>query len=61
MLLIDDVLATGGTMCAAVELISACGGVVSGIATVIEIPFLEGRKRISSLYPSIPIHALMLS
>ncbi len=61
VLLVDDVLATGGTMCAAVELISACGGIVSGIATVIEIPFLEGRKRISSLYPSIPIHSLMLS
>ena len=59
--LIDDVLATGGTMCAAVELISACGGIVSGIATVLEIPFLEGRNRISSLYPSIPIHSLMLS
>jgi adenine phosphoribosyltransferase len=61
VLLIDDVLATGGTMCAAIELIAQCGGVVTGIATVIEIPILEGRNRISSLYPSIPIHALMIS
>jgi adenine/guanine phosphoribosyltransferase-like PRPP-binding protein len=48
-------------MCAAIELIAQCGGVVTGIATVIEIPILEGRNRISSLYPSIPIHALMIS
>jgi adenine phosphoribosyltransferase len=61
VLLIDDVLATGGTMCAAIDLIAQCGGVVTGIATVIEIPILEGRNRISSLYPSIPIHALMIS
>ena len=61
VLLVDDVLATGGTLCAAIELIAACGGIVTGIATVIEISFLGGRERISSLYPHIAIHSLMSS
>ena len=61
VLLIDDVLATGGTMCAAIELIAQCGGIVAGVATVIEIPILQGRNRISSLYPSMPIYSLMTS
>jgi len=61
VLLIDDVLATGGTMCAAIELVAACGGIVTDIATVIEIPILGGRNRISASYPDISIHSLMSS
>lgn len=61
VLLVDDVLATGGTICAAIELISACGGVVRDIATVLEIPGLGGRARISSSYPGIAIHSLIRS
>ena len=61
VLLVDDVLATGGTMCAAIELISACGGIVKDIATVLEIPGLGGRARISSSYPDVAIHALISS
>ena len=61
VLLIDDVLATGGTMCAAIELVAACGGIVTDIATVIEIPILGGRNRISTSYPDISIHSLMSS
>ena len=59
VLLIDDVLATGGTMCAAIELVAACGGVVSAIATVLEITSLGGRDKILSQFPDISIHALM--
>jgi adenine phosphoribosyltransferase len=61
VLLVDDVLATGGTMCAAIELIGACGGIVTDVATVIEIASLGGRDRITSSYPEISIHSLMSS
>ncbi|MFM1873873.1 MAG: hypothetical protein RL398_3295 [Planctomycetota bacterium] len=46
VLLVDDVLATGGTMGAAVELVKACGGTVAGCAFVVELGFLHGRKRL---------------
>ena len=43
VLLVDDVLATGGTMAAACKLIEASGGVVVGCAFLIELGFLNGR------------------
>jgi adenine phosphoribosyltransferase len=43
VLLIDDVLATGGTASAGVRLLQACGAVVLGCAFVIELGFLNGR------------------
>lgn len=46
VLLIDDLLATGGTASAAVELIERCGGTVAACAFVIELSFLGGRKRL---------------
>ena len=44
VLLVDDVLATGGTARAGLELIERCGGNVVGLATVMELGFLNGRK-----------------
>jgi adenine phosphoribosyltransferase len=44
VLLIDDLLATGGTANASLELIEALGGEVVGAAFVIELTFLEGRE-----------------
>jgi len=44
VLLVDDLLATGGTMGAAVELVEACGGEVAACAFVIELMFLKGRE-----------------
>lgn len=44
VLLVDDVLATGGTARAGAELIERCGGKIAGLATVMELGFLNGRK-----------------
>lgn len=44
VLLVDDLLATGGTAAASAHLIEALGGEVAGIAFVIELEFLEGRR-----------------
>jgi adenine phosphoribosyltransferase len=54
VLLVDDVLATGGTLQAAIALIEQLGGVVSAVAVVIELVALGGRQRISPH----PVHAL---
>ncbi len=46
ILLIDDLLATGGTMAAAADLVSKLGGKVVGIGFVIELCFLAGRDKL---------------
>lgn len=46
VLLVDDLLATGGTMDAACKLVESCGGQIAACAFVIELDFLEGRKRL---------------
>ena len=46
VLIVDDVLATGGTAAATVRLVEKLGGQVAGIGFVIELAFLEGRSRI---------------
>ena len=42
-IVVDDLLAIGGTLRAASELVEACGGSVARLAVVIELAFLEGR------------------
>lgn len=44
VLLIDDVLATGGTMAATINLVEQSGATVAGVAVLIELAALEGRK-----------------
>ncbi|MEA2453608.1 MAG: adenine phosphoribosyltransferase [Actinomycetota bacterium] len=46
ILIVDDVLATGGTARATAELTERCGGKVSGIAMIMELSFLKGREKL---------------
>lgn len=48
VLLVDDLLATGGTMAAAVNLVKRLGGEVVGVAFLVELAFLNGRKLLAS-------------
>lgn len=50
VLLVDDLLATGGTIAAAAELVEQIGGQVVELAFAIELGFLEGRERLKP-YP----------
>jgi adenine phosphoribosyltransferase len=47
VLIVDDLLATGGTMGAACQLVEAAGGTVAGCAFVVELAFLRGRERLA--------------
>jgi adenine phosphoribosyltransferase len=44
VLITDDLLATGGTIEATIKLVEELGGVVAGIAFLIELSYLDGRK-----------------
>jgi adenine phosphoribosyltransferase len=50
VLLIDDLLATGGTIKANIDLVEKLGGEVVGIGLLIELSYLEGRKTIGDKY-----------
>ncbi len=50
VLLVDDVLATGGTAAAAVELLGRLGARPAGAAFLLELPALQGRARLSGLH-----------
>jgi adenine phosphoribosyltransferase len=47
VVVLDDVLATGGTAAAKVQLVEELGGVVAGVLFVIELDFLHGRERLA--------------
>jgi adenine phosphoribosyltransferase len=49
VLLVDDVLATGGTVAATRKLVEACGGVVVGCSVLMDLSFLPGRAAIGDL------------
>ncbi|MFO1081079.1 MAG: adenine phosphoribosyltransferase [Reyranellaceae bacterium] len=54
VVLVDDLLATGGTMAAAVNLLENVGAVVPTAACIIELTFLEGRRKLK-----VPVEALL--
>jgi adenine phosphoribosyltransferase len=54
-LIVDDVLATGGTARAAASLVERCGGVIRGIACLIELEFLKGREKL----PDYEVHTFI--
>ncbi len=55
VLLCDDLLATGGTAAAAVQLIRSLGGKVDGAAFAVELSFLRGREKL----PGLDVFSLM--
>jgi adenine phosphoribosyltransferase len=54
VVVLDDLLATGGTMAATVNLVRKVGGTVTGAACIIELTFLAGRKRLD-----VPVHSVL--
>jgi len=55
VLIADDVMATGGTAAAAVELVQRLGGIVVGVSVLIELSFLNGRSKMDG----VAIHSLV--
>ena len=55
VLMVDDLLATGGTMRAACHLVEKVGGQIVGVACLIELKGLHGRKRLSPYH----VHAVI--
>lgn len=52
VLVVDDLLATGGTVLATIDLVEQLGGVISGIAFLVELEFLNGRQNLTK-YPKV--------
>ncbi len=59
VVIVDDVLATGGTLEAAIKLVQRADGQVLSVVSLIEISALGGRQRLLSLFPQLKIHALV--
>jgi adenine phosphoribosyltransferase len=55
VLVVDDVLATGGTAQASLELVERAGGMVAGFSVLMELAFLGGRDRLAPR----PVHAVL--
>lgn len=59
VLVVDDVLATGGTAIAAVELLREAGLVPTGLVFLLEISQLGARSRIAEVLPGIQTHTIL--
>ncbi len=57
VLLVDDLLATGGTIRAAAELVQKLGGKIAGFCFLIELAYLNGRDKLDDL--GIEVYSLM--
>ena len=60
VVLVDDVLATGGTLIAGVKLLQKCGVIIESVIVALEIGFLNGRELFEKEFPDIPLHALIV-
>jgi adenine phosphoribosyltransferase len=49
VLIVDDLLATGGTAAAAARMVQEAGGIVAGLGFVVELTFLPGRAKLGGL------------
>lgn len=59
VLIVDDVLATGGTAAATVDLVRRAGGNVVAVSVLLELGFLAGRDRLQAVRPKVAVHALI--
>ncbi len=59
VLVVDDVLATGGTATAAVRLVQAAGATPVGLSVLLELGFLAGRAALARAHPTLEVHALL--
>jgi len=59
VLVVDDVLATGGTAIAAVQLLKEAGLVPTGLVFLLEISQLGARSRIAEVLPGIQTHTIL--
>ncbi|MFE4796914.1 adenine phosphoribosyltransferase [Streptomyces sp. NPDC057908] len=59
IMVIDDILATGGTAEASLELIRRAGAEIAGVAVLMELGFLDGRARLEQGLAGAPLEALI--
>lgn len=59
VLVVDDVLATGGTASAVVELVRRAGAVPVALSVLMELTFLPGRATVEAAHPGLPVHVLL--
>lgn len=59
VLIVDDVLATGGTVGATIDVIEQTGATVSGFAVLLNLAFLGGSKRLHDTHPNVRVHTVI--
>jgi adenine phosphoribosyltransferase len=60
VLIVDDVLATGGTLIAAIEIMQELGATIAEVVVLLEIEALGGRAKIAEKFPEITLRSIMV-